>query len=147
MTRIHRPAPHLVNLFLFAAVLSSGAIGCGAPPSTPSPAAAPPPAAKAGGIPDDIPVYDGLVRDYVNDSGPLLVVNGLTPDDTEKVISFYRERFPAKGWVEGYDPTQAGAGSVALVYTKGQAKAVVLISKDEGKTRVSVQVEGYEAAR
>ncbi|MDZ4858834.1 MAG: hypothetical protein SGI88_07600 [Candidatus Hydrogenedentes bacterium] len=147
MARIHRPARHLVSLFLFAVVITGGTIGCGAPPSTASPSAASPPAAKAGGFPEDFPVYEGLVQDYVSDSGPLLVVNGVTDDDIPKVISFYRDRMPVKGWIEGTDPAQGGGGAEELVYTKGPAKAVILVSKDLGKTRVSVQVEGYEPAR
>lgn len=126
---------------MFAALLASIAAGCGSQ----SPVASAP--AKVGGFPEDIPIYDGLQQDYVSDSGPLLVVNGLTSDSIEKVTAFYRERLPAIGWTEGSDPTQGGGGGKAMVFNKGQTKIVILVSKDEGKTRVSLQVEGYEGAK
>ncbi|NUM56867.1 MAG: hypothetical protein HUU46_24825 [Candidatus Hydrogenedentes bacterium] len=136
MARSHHAAMILANLFVFAVLLTSGASGCGSPP----------PAAKIGGFPEDIPVYDGLVKDYTSDSGPLLVVNGSTTDDTAKVAAFYRERLPANGWTEGSDPAQREPGTEALIFSKGQAKLVIRASKDQEKTRVSLQVEGYDGA-
>ena len=129
--------PLLAGLLLVA--------GCGSPAQPDAPAQAQP-AEKAGEFPADIPIYEGLARDYVSDSGPLLVVNGTTVDSIEKVAAFYRERLAANGWSEGHDPTVvAGNGGETLVYVKGPAKMVILISEDEGKTRVSLQVEGYVA--
>jgi len=137
---------YVANLFLVALFIGGG-FGCGAPQESAAPdeSAAPEmPAATAGGFPeDDIPIYDGLARDYVSDDGPLLVVNGTTNDEIAKVIAFYRDRLPAKGWKEGVDPT-AGGGAETLYFEKGTAKLTIMVSMDEGKTRVSVQVEGYQ---
>lgn len=148
MHRLHFAAGRFAILVLCGVVMAGGVVGCGGPQNAATtPAAnAPAPSAMAVGIPEDIPVYDGLVQDFV-DSGSMIVVNGTTDDDIPQVLSFYRERFPAKGWVEGSDPTAVGGGAEGLVYTKGSAKAVVLVSNDEGKTRVSLQVEGYVAGQ
>ena len=137
---------YVAALFLFALFISGG-FGCGAPQESAAPdvSAAPEvPAATAGGFPEnDIPIYDGLARDYVSDDGPLLVVNGTTTDEIAKVLAFYRDRLPAKGWKEGVDPT-AGGGAETLYFEKGTAKLTIMVSTDLGKTRVSVQVEGYQ---
>jgi len=137
-----------MNVVLCGVALGSALSGCGAPQYVASPpeTSAPTSAAMVVGIPEEIPVYDGLLQDYV-DSGSMIVVNGTTQDEVAQVLSFYRERFPAKGWTEGSDPTAIGGGAEGVVYTKGSAKAVVLVSKEQGKTRVSLQVEGYVAGQ
>ena len=146
MDLVRRRSMSVAGIFLFALFISSG-FGCGAPQESAAPdeSAAPEvPAAKAGGFPEeDIPIYDGLARDYVSDDGPLLVVNGTTTDEIAKVLAFYRDRLPAKGWKEGVDPT-AGGGAETLYFEKGTAKLTIMVSTDLGKTRVSVQVEGYQ---
>ena len=145
MDLVHRRSMKFAGLFVFA-LFFSGGFGCGAPQESAAPADTAPgaPAVKAGGFPeDDIPIYDGLARDYVSDDGPLLVVNGTTNDEIAKVMAFYRDRMPTKGWKEGVDPT-AGGGAETLYFEKGTAKLTIMVSTDLGKTRVSVQVEGYQ---
>jgi hypothetical protein len=124
--------------------------GCGSPPSNtagPNSSAAPAgetaATAETGGFPDDIPVYTGLVKDYVNVTGPMLVLNGNTADTVDQVRAFYRDRLPALGWAETTDPARTLNDPSVMAFDKGSAKLDVRVSTDSGQTRVSLQVEGY----
>lgn len=89
-------------------------------------------------LPEDLPVYDGMVPSVVNKAAEGNVVNIIaTSSDTfEKISSFYKEQTAAQGWNLSSENEMPGV-THALMYEKdNRMLRVVLTPAPTGGTQI-----------
>ena len=97
------------------------------------------PQAPGSSYPADIPRYPNI--EISNQPQPGMVVF-TTSDAMEKVAEFFKDAYTKLGWTDNSQPIDPSAQSFQLVFLKGSAITMVVISDADGKTFVSITKVG-----
>ena len=93
------------------------------------------PPENCGGAANDIPV----MKDATEKSSFGDMITYKTASKLADVAEFYKQQMPAKGWNLEGEP-EVTDESASLNFTKGDQKAQIMLSVDQGKTQVVVNV-------